>query len=130
MKTPALAALLVVAGTAAAADDPDAPKHVHCLDLVRIKDTDIIDNRHIVFELTGGKRYLNTLPHACPGLGRNDPYLLRTSGHQICDLDIITILHSIGFGYTPGASCGLGPFEPVTEAQIEMLETAAKAKKD
>jgi len=112
----------------APADSSDA-RPVHCLDLVRIKETDILDNRHIVFHMVNGDMYLNTLPHACPGLRKNEPYMLRTSQSRICDLDIITMLHPNGWGFMPGASCGLGDYEKVTQEQVEMVKRAAKVKK-
>jgi hypothetical protein len=132
------AALLLAAATGFGADRADdaseapaaaATKPVHCIDLIRIRDSDIIDTRHMLFRMVNGDLYLNTLPHACPGLRKNDPYMLRTSLNRMCDLDIITVLHSNGWGFTPGASCGLGMFEKVTEEQVEMVRRAAKSKK-
>jgi hypothetical protein len=129
------AALLLAAVAAFGAEEPGrasettGPKPVHCIDLIRIQDSDIIDNRHMLFRMVNGDLYLNTLPHACPGLGKNDPYMLRTSLNRMCDLDIITVLYTNGWGFTPGASCGLGMFEKVTEEQVEMVRRAAKSKK-
>ncbi|MEJ2760591.1 MAG: hypothetical protein P8126_03375, partial [Gammaproteobacteria bacterium] len=36
--------------------------------------------------------------------------MYRTSLSQLCDLDIITVLDSVGGEYRPGASCGMGHF--------------------
>jgi hypothetical protein len=128
------AALLLAAAAAFGAEEgreaseATEPKPVHCIDLIRIQDSDIIDNRHMLFRMVNGDLYLNTLPHACPGLRKNDPYMLRTSLNRMCDLDIITVLYTNGWGFTPGASCGLGMFEKVTEEQVEMVRRAAKSK--
>lgn len=92
---------------------------IHCLRLSSIRESEIINNRHILFRLPGGKAYVNVLPRACPGLTRQTPFMYRTSLNELCDLDVITILDSIGFGMTPGASCGLGRFYPVDDADIE-----------
>jgi hypothetical protein len=102
---------------------------VHCLQLIRIKESEILDSNHIVFHMINGDTYVNTLPHACPGLRKNEPYMLRTSQSRICDLDIITMLHPNGWGFMPGASCGLGDFDKVTPEQVEMIKRAAKTKK-
>ena len=131
-------ALLLAAAAAFAAEESGqasestesvGTKSVHCIDLIRIQDSDIIDNSHMLFRMVNGDLYLNTLPHACPGLRKNDPYMLRTSLNRMCDLDIITVLYTNGWGFTPGASCGLGMFEKVTEEQVEMVRRAAKSKK-
>jgi len=113
-------------------DESRADRPVHCLSLIRIKDSDILDNQHIVFETVGHKYYLNQLSHPCPGLTRDKAFMYRTSLDQLCDLDIITVLDDYGFGLQPGASCGLGVFEPVSKEQVDglkaSLEAARKAK--
>lgn len=88
---------------------------VRCLHLNRIKRIEILDKETIVFHMLGKKRYVNRLKHPCPGLRRNKPIMYRTSQNMLCDLDIITVLENAGFGFLPGASCGLGSFEQVEE---------------
>jgi len=122
MKRSASVVVLALALPAAAATDTDAPTAVHCIDLIRIQRSEILDSQNMLFELTGGDLYLNRFPHPCPGLRKNDTYMTRTSLNRLCNLDIITELNQTGFGFTPGASCGLGMFEPVTEAQVEMVK--------
>ena len=108
--------------TAAPKDEPTSTEAVRCLNLARIQDTDVLDDHRIVFKTSGHKMYLNELPRKCPGLRTNEPYLVRTTLDRLCDLDTITMLHRGGFGFMPGASCGLGKFQPVTEAQVEMVK--------
>src|SRR5262245_44432022 len=93
-----------------------------CLDLARIRDTEIIDGKRVLFKTTGKEMYLNELPHACPGLRPNEPYLVRSNVDRLCNLDTITMLYRGGFGFTPGATCGLGMFQPVTQAQVDMVK--------
>ncbi len=90
-----------------------------CIPIQRIKSTRVVDNQHIKFELTGGEVLMNTLPHKCPGLSRNDPFMYKTSLSQLCDLDTITVLQHIGGGFMPGATCGLGKFVPYVEEKKE-----------
>jgi hypothetical protein len=113
----------LAATTAAAADAPQ-PKALHCVDLSRIKQTEILDDQHMLFRMNDGKQYLNTLPHRCPGMRKDQPYLVRTIGDRLCDLDLVTMLDTAPFGFMPGASCGLSKFEPVTNEQIEMVKRA------
>lgn len=124
---------LVLAGTTLVAntglvfaqDMPDE-EPVRCLSLKRIKDTEIVGNSYILFRMVGGKNYVNVLNHACPGLARNKTIMYRTSIGQLCDLDFITVLDDIGFGFMPGASCGLGEFKPIDKEGIEDLKKAMK----
>ena len=121
-----LASASAMAAEQAAAPDTGSPQQKRCLDLVRIEQTEVVDNKHIVFHVSGqgDPMYLNTLPHACIGLSKSDPFLYKTSLSELCDLDMITVLHQQGGGFIRGASCGLGKFEPVTKEQLEMLKKA------
>lgn len=98
-----------------------------CISLSRIRSSEVIDRSHMVFTMSNGSMYLNTLPYPCPGLSRNTPYLHRTSLNEICDLDIITVLNQGGGGYMPGASCGLGKFIPVSKEDVTVLKAQLKA---
>lgn len=93
----------------------------HCISLNRIDRTAVVDDRSILFYMRGGDVYLNRLPHRCPGLRWEEAFMYRTSIGRLCDLDIITVLNNIGFGYSPGASCGLGMFFPISEATASQL---------
>ncbi len=118
-----LAVSLLSTGTARAHDEPaDATRAKHCVSLLRIDRTDIIDDSNILFYMTDGTIYRNQLPHRCPGLRRADSFMYRTSLNQLCDLDIITVLNSLGFGFMRGPSCGLGSFQPVTEDEVAVLK--------
>jgi hypothetical protein len=95
----------------------------HCISLNRIDRTTVVDDRSILFYMRGGDIYLNRLPHRCPGLRWEETFMYRTSIGRLCDLDIITVLNNIGFGYSPGASCGLGMFFPISEATADQLRS-------
>lgn len=99
-----------------------------CVSLIRIDRTEVIDDQNILFHMRGGDIYRNHLPHRCPGLGFHESFMYRTSLNQLCNVDIITVLNDIGFGFSPGPSCGLGLFYPVTEDDAEKLREKAKKK--
>jgi hypothetical protein len=102
-----------------------------CVMLSRIDHTDVIDDQNILFYMNGGKIYRNHLPYPCSGLRFNDSFMYRTSLSQLCNVDIITVLDNIGFGFTPRNSCGLGLFYPVTKDDVAKLKEQVKAgKKD
>ncbi len=100
-----------------------------CVSLSRIDHTDVIDDQNILFYMNGGKIFRNYLPYPCSGLKINDTFMYRTSLNQLCNVDIITVLDNIGFGFSPRNSCGLGHFYPVTKDDVSKLKERVKAAK-
>lgn len=86
---------------------------INCVSLNQIRSTKVIDNSTIDFKMTGGKTYRNSLPNSCPGLKAEDRFSYRTSLSQLCNVDIVRVLHDYGGRLTEGAGCGLGKFQPV-----------------
>ncbi len=113
----------------------DEPEEVEgtedCVWVRMLRRTEILDDRNILFYMTGDKVYRNFLPRRCPGLSRHEAFSYETRISQLCRADRITVLDSLGFGGIPGPSCGLGKFYPVTENEIEsmreQIETAKEA---
>jgi hypothetical protein len=80
-----------------------------------------VDEDTILFYARNGDVYRNDLPHACPSLEFEDRFMYRTALTQLCDVDVITVLDDVGFGFMPGASCGLGKFQPIGEEEADDL---------
>lgn len=97
---------------------------VQCVRIASIDQIDIADEGTLIFRMRGDEVYRNELPHHCPGLRRDDTLMYRSSVGQLCNVDIITILNDWGFGFAPGASCGLGMFHPITEEIADELMQA------
>lgn len=93
----------------------------HCVRVQSIDQIDIVDSDTMVFRLRGDNVYRNELPYNCPGLRPGDTLMYRTTVGQLCDIDVITVLEDWGFGFVPGASCGLGMFHPITEQIADEL---------
>ncbi len=115
---PALA--LLCGGGAVALADKKAPEPVraigepkNCVSIPQIRSTKVIDNSTIDFRMAGGKTYRNSLPQSCPGLKFEDKFSYRTSLSQLCNVDIVRVLHEQGGQLTEGAGCGLGKFQMV-----------------
>jgi len=102
----------------------------NCVSLNFVRETEVIDDRNILFYMRGGEIYRNVLPHRCPGLERRDAFMYRTTLNRLCSVDVITVLSPIGPGFMPGASCGLGNFYPVSEAEVEALEEEVRRIKE
>ena len=114
---PAAALALLAAGCAAgrSAEAPPAVAAgaaVSCIPIASIRESRVRSDRVIDFVTTGRRVYRNTLPYDCPGLGFERRFAYSTSLTQLCSLDVVTV-----FTTSPvqrGATCGLGPFQPVT----------------
>ncbi len=93
-----------------------------CISLARIDSTHVLDDSNILFYMLGKKVYRNQLPHRCPGLARADSFMYKTSLSQLCNLDSITPLDNMGFGFIQGPSCGLGKFSPIDSERAKELK--------
>jgi len=129
----AIFSLVIMIGPSGAAEpkatSSDAPPGAeYCLSLIRIRDSKILDSKHMLFTMTDKSMYLNTLPSKCAGMDPGDAYTFRTSLNSLCNQDVITILYPGGHGMLPGVSCGLGMFEPVTQEQVDALKLQIEAE--
>lgn len=120
MRALLIPAVLLLAATPGVARDRGVPAAtptgapLDCVQLRQIRATHVRSDQVIDFEMLGGKTYRNTLPNSCPSLGFEERFSYKTSLSQLCSVDIITVLQSGGgSGLMPGASCGLGKFQPV-----------------
>jgi uncharacterized protein DUF6491 len=85
----------------------------NCVSSIRIDRTSALDDRHILFEMRNNKVYLNRLRGRCSRLGYEDSFMYKTTTNQVCNGEIITVLHN----GDAGASCSLGKFELLEEVE-------------
>jgi len=88
-------------------------KVVRCIAISQIRESRVRSDQIIDFRVGGRQWYRNTLPQKCPSLGFEQRFSYRTSLSQLCSVDIISVLQDFGGRLSEGASCGLGPFQPV-----------------
>lgn len=107
-------------------DEPEPEDYVNserCLRTARIRSVTALDNRHIVFRLSRGERYLMQLLRPCPGIRRNDTIIYEsTGGGSICRND--SVRGTFGFG--PGSRrlgprCPISEFQRITPEQLDLL---------
>lgn len=103
-----------------------AAKSDNCLPIHSIRRTKIVDDQNILFFTNDGKVYNNKLPHRCSGLASADTFSYKTSQNELCNVDVITVLHQTGGSYMNGPSCGLGNFAPTENPDKAAKEKAAK----
>jgi len=84
---------------------------VNCVNISRIRSTQVHDDYTIDFELPGNEIYRNTLPNRCPSLGFEERFAYEANVGQLCAVDTIAVI--VGGAAGRGPRCGLGKFTPV-----------------
>ena len=91
--------------------------------------------RHILFEGRGEKLWVNTLRGRCNDLRWGDVLVIRQFGdRRMCDADRFEVADWFDYpwyrrwpwhwgSWGTGATCALGKFQPVTQAQVDEIET-------
>jgi len=98
---------------------------VMCIEVDRIKETRVLDNQTILFEMRGGTFYINRLPIKCMGLMISGGFQYSTSDQKLCRQDSITVIERSS---ASGSTCPLGEF--VQFKQKSTLDKAAKLLDD
>ena len=96
-----------------------------CLDVMRIKETRILDDQTILLETYGGNVYMSRLPAPCVGLRIGGGFSYSTSISKLCKQDIIQVVEH-GAGIT--SKCGLGEF--ILIKGVKRLSDAAELLKN
>ena len=101
-----------------------------CIRIQSIRRTEVANDKTVLFYMSRNRIYMNALPHKCPGLEREQRFMYQTSLGRLCDLDTITVLDDIGFGFSRGPSCGLGKFYPISKADADALKDRGNDTED
>jgi len=99
-----------------------------CVVVANIDQTKAIDDQTLIFRMRGDHVFRNTLPRKCPGLARENRIAYETRVGRLCAIDTITVLERFGVGFSPGFTCRLGEFVPLSPDEIEDLETIAEGR--
>lgn len=106
--------------------DDESVASERCINLSRLRDTEVISERSILFVMRGGATYRNVLPSRCRGLSRHRAFSYQTTMNRLCDSDMITVLPAGGLSGMTGPTCGLGLFYPLSEVEVEALRLEAE----
>ena len=127
---------LGLAGSAGASEIlVDEPEEVEgtedCIYLPMLRRTEVLDDRNILFEMTGGKIYRNFLPRRCRTLSSRQSFMYESRASRLCRSDRIRIIDSMAMGTgMAGPSCGLGKFYPVTENEVKAMKEQIRVAKE
>jgi hypothetical protein len=92
-----------------------------CINTRLIRRTYIVDDRNVLFYMSGGTVFHNILRMPCHGLEREDRFSYHTTGAQLCRLDGIYVLYNGAWGLREGASCSLGDFHEISKETAEAM---------
>ena len=108
-------------GMAAAQDGDDSDEPVRCVSMNSIRSTKVLDDQRVLFIQSKDKVFLNRLDRECLGLFRNGTFTYKVQSGarhaRLCVTDSITVLETTG----RGLNCGLGLFEPLSQAEVDNL---------
>lgn len=99
---------------------------LNCLSLRRIRRTEVVDDRTVLFYTRGNGIYENLLQANCPGLKRNRRFVYATDVSRICQSDSITVVRGVSSQINGGLSCQLGTYHPLSKLEAAQLVDAAK----
>ncbi len=98
-----------------------------CITVRSIRSTDVLDERHIVFELPSKKYYLVRFERECHRLRRDGGIAYEPRGTQLCRLDYVRAIDNLSMGDV-GPPCSIPGFYEVSIEQVALLKEALKAE--
>jgi len=110
-------------------DEGEYTETTRCIQSGRIRQTQILDRRHIVYRMNNSEYYLVQFKHDCPMLDRNSTLIQKQHGSQLCALDTVTPVNGIGRSAFPGAPCQIPGFQSITKEQVALLKESLKLER-
>ena len=113
--------------------DPEISDYVdkeRCINRNRIRQMQVLDEKHVSIQVSRDNYYLVQFQHRCPGLRRGQPIMYETRSATLCVHDSLRTMERWGFGrMRPGIRCRIPGFESITKEQLVHLKDALKAEK-
>lgn len=85
----------------------------NCIRISRIESSRILNRHQILFEMAGGKTYLNE-PDSCPSLSKSLTLVFDATIDELCTTTIVRLVDT-GAGVGERGSCGLAKFQELTK---------------
>jgi hypothetical protein len=120
----AVAAPPLAAQRRSSADDEESfdRRPARCLSLPSVRQTEVIDDRTILFFMGRNRIYRNELPLDCPELKSMGRFSTNTRSTRLCNTDTVQPIRFLSAGNFPGAYCRLGDFYPITREEAELIQ--------
>ncbi len=123
-------------------DEETYGKVQRCLSDHEYRNFRVLDDKRMIFEGRRGKLWINTLRSRCPDLRHGTVLRVRSYSPmgRICALDTFAVDDWFtwpwyrrwpwhwGTAWSSGATCMLGNFQPVTEAQVDAIKELIRSR--
>ena len=112
------------------ASQADYVKEVSCLNARRMRDTQVLDSRHVAFKMGKDEYYLVQFENQCHGLRAKRPVRLNMRNSRLCKYDSIQGFdpdRMMGSGL--GMRCSIPGFSQISKAQVEQLKVSLKDRR-
>lgn len=101
----------------------DYSRAVKCIAWHKIERAELLNDRYIVFHLSGDELWLAQLRMKCPGVTPSSVLSFEKDTNQLCEWDSVRTVTEDGIdGVRLGPKCNLPKFEPVSPEQVAMLK--------
>ena len=112
-------------------DEPEAVEGTEdCIYLRMLRNTEVLDDRNILFHMSGGRIYRNFLPRRCSSLSNRKAFMYESRASRLCRHDRIQVIDSMTLGTGLGPSCALGRFYPVSDNEVEAMKEQIRVAKE
>lgn len=99
-----------------------------CISVRSIRRTEVLDDRHIVFELPSKRFYLVQFKYRCQRLRPGSAFIYEPRGSQLCHMDYVRAVDNLSRGDI-GPPCSIPGFYAVTAEQVSLLRETLKARR-
>ena len=92
-----------------------------CIQSARIREIEVLDDRHLVFRMSRDQYYLVQFDRRCPTMNRYSTIAYESTGTRVCALDSIHPLNGVGRGGSFMISCQIPGFQGIDPDQLSLL---------
>jgi len=101
--------------------DADYVDETACVNMDQVKDTEVLDEHHVVFRVNRNEYWLATIKMRCPGLRPGVPVQFEKRSRSVCQGDSVRAPFGMTFDEVRwGPACNLSRFQSITPEQLAL----------
>ncbi len=97
-----------------------------CIQSRLIRKIEVLDDRHVVFQLARDRYFLVQFDHRCPAMRPTSTIAYESNGSRVCALDRIRPLN----GWGGGIPCQIPGFQEINEDQMSLLRDTLSGRRN
>ena len=113
--------------------DPDSEEYsntLRCINASRMRTHEVLSDRFVIIHMSGDKKYLIQFEDRCMGLNPTSMVTFTRRSMRLCKDDELRVqISSAGGTGVWSGPCRIPGFEPVTEAQIDLLKQGLESER-